>query len=103
MESVILFFIFFLLVQLILLFPSLLLWTLAKRFWPNAITINPYLATFICCLLSISLGFALNLELESGIISAVVITGELTLILSLVICTIRLIWKYGIRRRTKPQ
>ena len=63
----------------------MLAWALCKKFCPVYFSVNPYLATFGCFLLSVASSFVLNIEFEGGLISGVVVFSTLSLIFSVLI------------------
>ena|GEM_PF-2998130 len=93
------FLLFFLLLQIIFLGPSLLIWALCKWFFSKYISINPYLGTFLCFLGAIATAFFFNIELEGGVLSGIVISSLLSFIYSLIINLGIVLFNYIVARK----
>jgi hypothetical protein len=92
------FFVFSLILQIIFLGPSLLVWALYKKFRTTNFSLNPYLKTLTCFLLALASMFILNVELEAGLLSGVILASVLSLIYSITLAILTLL--YGLIKRS---
>jgi len=67
-----LFLLIILVLAVIALLPCFLFWLIALKLLPQRYKLKPILYTLICCMLTLTTGFALNLELEGGALSGVI-------------------------------